>query len=109
MPAPSYTAQDIKDLRETLGLGLMDCTRAFELAFGDNSDAKDILQGDVVWAAGIVYASGLAINVQGSPDARRDWNIEVGAKRAQMYRELYPTLNDRFPAPAPAPATPGLR
>ncbi|MGY3592739.1 hypothetical protein ACVIGB_000770 [Bradyrhizobium sp. USDA 4341] len=66
----SYTARDIKDLHELLGWGLRDCTRAFELAFDENSDIKDILQGDVVWAAGVVHASGLAINVKGGPNAR---------------------------------------
>ncbi|MGY3582305.1 hypothetical protein [Bradyrhizobium sp. USDA 4350] len=104
----SYTARDIKDLHELLGWGLRDCTRAFELAFDENSDIKDILQGDVVWAAGVVHASGLAINVKGGPNARRNWNIEVGAKRAEMYRESHPALNDRFPVRATANPSPGL-
>jgi hypothetical protein len=109
MSTPAYTAQDVKDLREMLGFGMIDCKRAFELAFGENSDLKEVLRGDVIWAAGIVDASGLSINVKGGPDARRNWNVEVGAKRARMYRERYPALNDRFPVPAEAPSTPGPR
>ena len=97
MTTPSYTAQDIQHLREELGVGISQCKRAFELAFGAESDLKELLQGDVVWAAGIIDASGLAVHVTGGPNARRNWNIEIGAKRAEMYRERTPRLNELFP------------
>jgi elongation factor Ts len=42
--AMSFTAQDVKELREKTGAGMMDCKRALENAQGDREKAVDYLR-----------------------------------------------------------------
>jgi hypothetical protein len=90
MRVSSYSADDVRLLRETLGLSLIATKRAFDLA-GDPTSGTD---GDVIWAACAVEAKGLAINVRGDRNA---WNISHGSKMAEAMRRRWPNLNDAFP------------
>lgn len=41
---PNYTAQDVKNLREETGAGMMDCKKALDEANGDFAQAKEIVR-----------------------------------------------------------------
>ena len=40
----SFTAKDVKDLREKTGVGMMDCKKALEASDGDMEKAIDFLR-----------------------------------------------------------------
>jgi hypothetical protein len=93
------TGEDIRKLWE-LGMGSMtECRRAYDMA----EDPAQPVDGDVLWALCAVSADGLAVNIK-SPEARAQWNINVGAKRAADLRERDRTIAEAYPQKSAAPA-----
>jgi hypothetical protein len=93
------TGEDIRKLWE-LSVGSMnDCRRAYAMA----EDPAQPFDGDVLWALCTVYADGLAVNVK-PPEARAQWNINVGAKRAADLRERDGAIAEAYPPKSAAPA-----
>lgn len=90
MTSADYTARDVKTLREMTGMGLEACKRAFELAYDPNSG----IGGDILWAACMIDAAGLAIYVKGD---RLAWDKKHGGGAAERMRERNPALNDLYP------------
>lgn len=85
-----FTADDLKRLRDLTGESLRTCQHAADIA----DDPP--FNGDLLWALCAVYASGLAINVK-PPEAREQWNIDVGANRAAMLRERSREIAAAYP------------
>lgn len=84
----TYTASDIKALREFSGVSLDTCKRALEMAQSEK------FGGDVIWALAALDADALAVSVKGDRDA---WNARHGAETAKRWRERCPELNEKFP------------
>lgn len=85
------TAEDLMRLRDLTGESLQNCKRAADIV------ADLPFNGDLLWALCTIYASGLAINVK-PPEAREQWNIDVGANRAAALRERFPEIAATYPA-----------
>lgn len=86
-----FTAANAQIIRDTVGIGLAEVKRAFELARSEE------FNGDVVLAVGYLHANGLAVNIRGD---RHAWNMDIGADRAKALRERHPELDAAFPLPA---------
>jgi hypothetical protein len=86
----AYSADDIRKLRDNLGIGMDQCKRAFDMAHDPSSG----IDGDVIWAACSIEAGKLAISVKGD---RAAWNVSRGSTMAESMRERWSYLNEVFP------------
>ncbi|MDR2654754.1 MAG: translation elongation factor Ts [Oscillospiraceae bacterium] len=104
----SFTAKDVKDLREKTGVGMMECKKALAEADGDFEKAVEILRerglaaavkkGGRIAADGIVYAA-----VRGNAGLIIEVNSETDfAARSEKFNDFVATVADIVLEKAPA-------
>lgn len=113
----AITAQDVKRLRETTGVGMMDCKRALEEANGDFETAiellrkqgqkvaakradRDATEGAVVTAVSADGSTGVMVEVNSETDfvARNDEFVTFANKIAQLVLADHPADMDALRA-----------
>lgn len=85
----TFTAEQVRTLRDLTGFGILDCKHAFETA--------DAFEGDVVAALAAVHRKGIAVHVKGD---RAAWVAAGAAGQAARWRGSMPGLAEAFPLPA---------
>lgn len=89
------TADEVKALREMVGLGMMDCKRILLLA------RTEEFGGDVPLAFAYVDSNSNAVHVKGD---RHAFMLSRARARVESIRERFPALDAAYPALPPAPS-----